>query len=436
MLSELHDLALGPVSPTVAVIFAAFGGLLGVILAARARRCTGGRRARLVAYATASVAGPGIWLPGLVGVLGLRVDSSVVRADPKVLAMGLGVAAIAAALALLLLCYGRQGPDRLIGATILLAGAVAGSAYLTLRSLATGGRFVIDQNIAAVALITAIIAGAVLALQLGVVRSLRWAVAVALPLGLVVTSVHVIATAALSVRPGPQGTTPAYDVPGLSPMEIGLPAIVLGGALTAMMWYFSVGTATRRDLNLIFGSETDGEIEPWMIDQVRSRVAVSSTALAPGPGWFGDVWAETTVAVRSIPLIGGAVASAFARGARQFRTGEAPPAYTEPPTVEQPTIDHQILEPAPVWRPVPGWGGASMRSGTSWDERDRDRPGPAVRHEPRTVTNSRSRLNEWPSTARATNRRHGQFGEPAETLVRWAGNDNGAGPLPRRNARS
>src|SRR5262245_37917997 len=110
MLGELNDLALGPVSPAVASVFAMLGSLLGIVLAARARSHTGGRRLRLIVYATISVASAAIWMPGLMGLLGLHVDGSVVRLDPRGLAMSLGAAVGATAAALLLLCYGRSGP--------------------------------------------------------------------------------------------------------------------------------------------------------------------------------------------------------------------------------------------------------------------------------------------------------------------------------------
>ena len=46
MLGQLHDLALGPVTPAISATFAALGCLLGAILGARARTCTGSRGVR------------------------------------------------------------------------------------------------------------------------------------------------------------------------------------------------------------------------------------------------------------------------------------------------------------------------------------------------------------------------------------------------------
>ncbi len=467
MVGELHNLALGPVSPAIAIGFASLSGLLGIILATRARRLTGLRRLRLVVYAAVSLAGPGIWLSGLVGVLGLRVEGSVIRIDPERLAIGLGGTVAVTGLALLVLCYGRMGVFRLLTSGILLAVAVAGSAAVTLGSLTTGGQLLADPLVAAAGLAVAAIAGLVLASSLGLTRSLGRAIAITLPLGLVVTAVHVLAAASLAVRPLPSGLVPADEVVGLNALRIVLPAIILGGSVLALMCYFGLGTITRRDLRLAFDPTAEGDqIEPWMIEQVRARVALSSTALTPSGSWGGNVWAETTVAVRSIPLLSGTVASAFARprpaiqGAAESLAGG--------------TIDGVVAaaesasESAPTWRPVPGWGvpsatrsmmgpahepaHAGAPAGEApwrsqrpdrWDRREWDQHDRSQRE---AAEGNESRL---PRRTPTMNSRPGQYAQPAErvkrtpapeVLVAAGGDDSlaptpGRPPLPRRNAR-
>jgi hypothetical protein len=155
-------------------------------------------------------------------------------------------------------------------------------------------------------------------------------------------------------------------VPGLTVLGVGLPSVVLVGVLTALLWYFSSGTATMRDLRLIFERGGDAEqIEPWVIEQVKARVALSSTALAPSAEvsaiWGAATWTESTVAVRAIPLLGGEVASALAR-ARANRGHRRPlPAPANAPTSPavaptSPAVAPTSPGPAPGWRPVPGWG--------------------------------------------------------------------------------
>jgi NO-binding membrane sensor protein with MHYT domain len=454
------------------MLLATLGCLLGIILATRARRYGGWRRARFLAYALVCVAVPGIWQPALVGVLGLRVDGSVIRLAPVALAESLAVTLIATAVALLLICYGRNGL-RLVAAGVPLAVAIIGCEYLMMRSLTTGGQFAYDPPRAAAAVGIAAAAGAGLTCWLGATRSVRSAAAGAVLVGLALTALHLIAASALGVQPPGGGPIPADQVTGLDLMATGLSSVVLTTVLTAMLGYFSVGTATGRDLRLIFdpNAGTD-QIDPWFVDQVRSRVALSSTSLAHAPGWSTDVWAERTVAVRSIPLLGGAVASAFAR------------ARTDLP-LDEPVQEQTPVRITPTWRPVPGWGvpaaagpapspepaspavdadgtdgdsatvGAATtttdatvpdeqpprrtpRPTSRWDERDRDHREPVERNENRVT-----------GRGRATNSRQGSVPtrSPAGVphLVPAAGADadesgtarvNGSAPLPRRNARS
>jgi NO-binding membrane sensor protein with MHYT domain len=411
MLGELHFVALGPVTPLVSLLFATWGCLLGIVLAARARRCTGWRRARLVAYATAAVAGAGIWQPALVGVLGLRVEGSVVRLAPEGLAMSLGVAVGATMLALLLVCYGSPTPLRpgratwvlrLIGAGLLFAGGVAGCAHLMVASLTTGGQIAYRTPLAIAAAGVAAASAVGLTRAVAATRSLRGAVGSAVLLGVSLTTIHLAAAASLQVRSSPAGPIPANEVTGLSPMRIGAPAVVVGGFLIALMWYFSVGTATRRDLSLTFDANADADqIEPWMIDQVRARVALSSTAHPARPSTASSLWAQHTVAVRSIPIVGGAVASAFAgagraAGSRSSRPGteHVPPAQGEGggPAIPAPVAPPMWpLAPAapvepdtppaahPGARPVPGWGvpGASRSVLAAPTGRDEQEPVPS-----------------------------------------------------------
>ena len=65
-------------------------------------------------------------------------------------------------------------------------------------------------------------------------------------------------------------------------MQVALLTLVLGTVLIAMMWFFTVGTATRRDLHAIFDPLDDsGQIEPWMIEHVTARIALTTTGDIP-----------------------------------------------------------------------------------------------------------------------------------------------------------
>ena len=312
----LHDLTTGLVSPTVAAIFATLGCLLGILLVTRARQRTGWRRVRLVAYATVGLALPALFLPGLVAVMALRVDGSVLRLVPAPLGYSLAAAAGGTALALLLVCSGRPGSLRqVLAGGVFVATIGAGSIFLA-ASLTTGVPIGAEIAPTGIALALACVTGVGLAAALAATRTLRMAFGSAVLLGLSLAALYHVAAAGLRLEPNSGAAIPADEVAGLSPQRIGLPAVIVTAVIVALAWYFTLGAASARDLRLMFrpGAEVE-QMEPWIIEHVRNRAALTSAAYAPVPGW-PEVWAvqhEPTVAVHAIPIVGRNIATAFAR---------------------------------------------------------------------------------------------------------------------------
>jgi len=464
----MHDLTLGPVSPIVALLFAALGALLGILLATRARRCTGGRRARLVAYATVAVAVPAVWLPALVAIMALRVDASVLLLAPVPIVTSLAAALVGTGASVLLLCCGRSSrTDRILSAGILLVGTIAGTGFLLLHGLRTGGEVTFRAPFAAAALGLAAITGLALTGALAVTPTLRAALIVSGVVGALLSACQHLATVSLTVRPGPQGPVPAYDVTGITPLAFGLPAVVLCGALIAMIWYFTVGAATSRDLHRTFqrGDQTE-HIEPSMVAQVRARVSLSSTAFAAAG--IGELWAQTTMPMRAIPLYGGGITGAFARSMPDWAEQE-PSGYPQeaaPPTIDEATGEQEPIVAEGSWREVPDWGLPTAEyadpfanDADAWLAQGRD-AGTAGHWEPAGETEPDAPRNalRGPRHARPTNSRYGPMPrrgsgvntavpttlpEPVPVAHHGGGADEpptftrayGSGPLPRRNTR-
>jgi hypothetical protein len=464
----MHDLTLGPVSPIVALLFAALGVLLGILLATRARQCTGIRRARLVAYAAVAVALPAVWLPALVAIMALRVDGSVLLITPIPLATSLATAFVGTSAGLLLLCYGRSSrTDRILAAGILLVGTIAGTGYLLLHGLRTGGDVIFRAPFAAAALGLAAVTGLALTGALAVTPTLRAAVLVSGGLGALMSACQHLGTASMAVRLGPQGPVPAYDITGTSPLVFGLPAVVLCGALIAMMWYFTVGAATSRDLRRTFqhGAQTE-QIEPSIVAEVRARVSLSSTALVAAG--IGEVWAQGTLPMRAIPLYGGGITGAFARPLpARMAQEQIPQPQDDEPSWELAGVGEPIGQPEPgaeqPWRAVPDWGlptaayveqpeldtagwlaqGREAGAAGHWEQSsDADA---AARNEQRGARRARptnSRYGPMPRRGTAANSTATQ--PERVPVAHWGGGSgelptitraDGGGPLPRRNSR-
>jgi hypothetical protein len=327
---DLHALTTGPVSPAVATIFAALGGLLSILLLTRARRHTGWRRVRLVTYAIPALALPAVVLPALMTVLALRVDGSVLLLAPIPLGYGLATAVGGTTLASVTLCFGRPGFARQVLAGILLVGTVGGTGFFLATSLTTGLPIDVRLGPTGVALGLACVTGFGLATALAATRTLRRAVGTATLLGLSLAVTYHVAAFGLTLRPTPDGPVPARDLVGLEPQQVGLPAIAVIAAIVTFIWYFTLGTATMRDLRRTFEPDADvEEIEPWMVEQVRRRVAHTATVAEGIPAWPDD-WdpTEPAVALHAVAIVGRDAARAVdhhSRAALPAGAGQTPP---------------------------------------------------------------------------------------------------------------
>jgi hypothetical protein len=187
-------------------------------------------------------------------------------------------------------------------------------------------------------------------------------------LGLSLVAIYHVAAAGLTLRPRPSGPEPASEVVSLSAQRIGLPAIAIITVVLTFIWYFTLGNATVRDLRRIFEPDADAEeIEPWMVEQVRRRVAHTSTASAIRPeDWDRE---EPLVPVHAVAIVGRDVAHAIAHRARAAL-----------PSANQPTVDPDRTDsPDEVdvhRRPVDAWPGgrnelAAARVAAPWSSNSR-----------------------------------------------------------------
>jgi NO-binding membrane sensor protein with MHYT domain len=419
MLAEVNHFAFGPVSLVLAFLSAALGCLLGIILATRSQKFTGRRRVRLLLYASISLGVTGIWQAKVVALLGLDVPAMILRYDPMLLAASLGVALVASAGGMFLLGYGRTGFWRLLAAGVLFGGAVVGAHALIMRSLRLGGAVTFNPVLVLVSVALAMgVASALLWFMLGT-RGLRAALGASVGTGLAICAAHYVGEAAIQVNLG-TGTTDR--VIGLSSMQVGLPTLILGTVLIAMMWFFTVGTATRRDLHAIFDPLDDsGQIEPWMIEHVTARIALTTTGeipIVPDDETVAATTARATYVPGSSPI-----AAAFAGSLPGRR--ELGPRPTPGIT--------------PVWRTMPVWGSSEVAP----------EPEPSRASALRNAVAARLKERNKPSEL-AANSRHGDLPTPSVAPVSPApgpGGHEGSAPpenrppgygtpLPRRNSRT
>ena len=404
MLAEVNHFVFGPVSLVLAFLSAALGCLLGIILATRSQKFTGRRRVRLLLYASISLGVTGIWQAKVVALLGLDVPATILRYDPMLLAASLAVALVASAGGMFLLGYGRTGFWRLLAAGVLFGGAVVCAHALVMRSLRLGGAVTFNPVLVLVSVALAMgVASALLWFMLGT-RGLRAALGASAGTGLAICAAHYVGEAAIQVNLG-AGT--ADRVSGLSSMQVAMLTLILGTVLIAMMWFFTVGTATRRDLHAIFDPLDDsGQIEPWMIEHVTARIALTTTGeipVLPDDESVAATTARATYVPGSSPI-----AAAFAGPLPGRR--EVGPRPTPGIT--------------PVWRTMPVWGSPEVA------------PEPSRTWALRNAVAARLTERNNPSEL-AANSRHGDLPTPSVAPVSPAPGSSapavGAASVPSRD---
>jgi NO-binding membrane sensor protein with MHYT domain len=350
-MAEVRHFTFGPVSPVLAVVSATLGCLLGIILMTKAQKVSGGRRVRLLTYATVAIAVTAVWQSNVLALIGLDVPGTTLRLEPMRILVSLGLAIASVGAGLFLVSYGGAGPFRLVAAGGLIGLGMAGAHVLIVGAVRLGGVVTYDQSLLLASVVMAMVVACALLWFVLSLRGLGPAIAAAFACALAIVSVHYVGEYAVGVHSGPvPGLLPA-PATGLAPLTVAMPTLVLGGVLSAMLWFFSVGTSTTRDLRSVFSpGEHSGQIEPWVIAAVTRRVATAP----PGPD-------DATVALR----VGNARRSRLPGLMPVFRSVQVARTldpHTEPPTPVQPLRPPGLPNHSTVYatRPPSPAGGATV----------------------------------------------------------------------------
>jgi NO-binding membrane sensor protein with MHYT domain len=276
--ADVEHLTYGVINPLFATGMAALGDLLGLILATTALARTGRARRRLLVYAALAFGGSGVWVPTMVALLGFSVPPSVLRYAPEPLAVSFGVAILGVGAGLAVACTGRIRFVRLLTGALLIGAAIVGTNVALIGSVRVGGTISLDGNLFAASMATATVTAGITVSLLVTVRRLWVALVAAVLLGMAITATHYLMMAAVQVRLGVEHTR----IEGITPILLFAAVILFSTTVLAMLWFFSVGTATRRDLQAIFAHPHRAiDIEPWMIEEVTARIAAVEQQLAP-----------------------------------------------------------------------------------------------------------------------------------------------------------
>ncbi len=268
-------LSIGWINPILAFAMSTLGTLLAVLLAIKARARAGRGRGRLLVYASVALGGIGIFQAHLLALLGLGVDGTTLYYHPLTLWVSLGGAIVAVGAGVVLVTFGRPGTVRLIAASIAIGAGIAGSDYAAINAIRGSGDLYYDPMRLAGSAAISVLAGGGVVWFIGSVRGLRSAALAASMTGAAICGMHYTAAPAVGAAPNLlRAVDGSQPVSGVAPMLLLGPLILGGVVLTAMLWFFTLGSSTVYDLRAIFEDpEHSVEIEPWMIAEVTSRIA-------------------------------------------------------------------------------------------------------------------------------------------------------------------
>jgi NO-binding membrane sensor protein with MHYT domain len=232
----------------------------------------------LLLYAGLAVGLVGLWLPQVAGLAGINALVSVVRYDPRLGAVSLGVAVFSAFAAALLVALRGPRVWRMLAGGAVLGAGIAGSHAANIAAVRTNGDVTIVPFGFIVSVTLALVAAGAGVWCIVALKGLRVAMLTSVGMAIAIWGMHATGLAAVRVTPPPDLVT---TVAGIDPFAL-VGAVVLGVVVDLMLWYFTVGSKTLDDLRVVFLEGRTIEIEPWLIQEVTARTTVS-VASPPRP---------------------------------------------------------------------------------------------------------------------------------------------------------
>ena len=239
----VHHFAHGVVNPIAAYVLAFVGSLLGLSCTVRARAArTRRRRARWLVTAAFAIGG-GIWLMHFMAMLGFDIPDSAVRYDPVITAASAVMAVAVVGAGLFIAGTGRRNAGKVILGGLFTGIGVAAMHYTGMAAVRVEGDIWYEPRIVGASVLIAV-AAATVALWLSVaVRGTGRVITSAAVMGVAVCGMHYTGMAALRVDLVPGGT----EVPGIDPILLILPIVVVTTATLVGLVFSALQTATAED---------------------------------------------------------------------------------------------------------------------------------------------------------------------------------------------
>jgi NO-binding membrane sensor protein with MHYT domain len=190
----------GILTPALSYALSVLGSLLALVCTARARRIAdNGRRLRWLILAASALGGTGIWVMHFMAMLGFQVPGQSIQYDLALTAASLLIAIVVVLIGLMIVGFGRPNAIKIIVAGVLTGLGVAGMHYTGMAAMKMPAHVTYDSKVVAISIGIAVVAATV-ALWFTVTLRKPVAIGIAaLIMGLAVNGMHYTAMYALKV---------------------------------------------------------------------------------------------------------------------------------------------------------------------------------------------------------------------------------------------
>lgn len=241
----VHQFAHGILNPAASYVLAFLGSLLGLNCTIRARAArTRARRARWLLTASVAIGG-GIWLMHFMAMLGFDIPATPIRYDPLVTAASAVTSILVVGAGLFIVGTGRRTVGKIVMGGAFTGIGVAAMHYTGMAAMRIEGSIDYEPRIVIASVLIAIVAATV-ALWLSVaVRGTGPVLTSAAVMGVAVCGMHYTAMYAVHVHLADSGA----PVPGIDPLALLLPIVVVTTASLIGLVFSALQTATAEDFS-------------------------------------------------------------------------------------------------------------------------------------------------------------------------------------------
>jgi NO-binding membrane sensor protein with MHYT domain len=219
----------------LAFTFSYLGCLLGLVATARARRVSGGTRARWLVLGAGAIGGTGIWVMHFVAMIGFAVNGSDVNYDvPITIASGL-MAILVVGAGLFIVGYSRPSVPRVIAGGLFTGVGVAGMHYTGVSGMRMNADVTYSHMLVGLSIVIAVVAATVALWFTVHVHRARWITVAAAIMAVAVTGMHYTGMSAMSVHT----TATPGNLSGVGALNF-LPAILVFVLLVSIVLSYAM----------------------------------------------------------------------------------------------------------------------------------------------------------------------------------------------------